>query len=81
MPQLSVRDLRKHERIKFELRLAGSSLADVSRRLGVSQGAVSMVSVGRKRSKKIEAAIAAELGKRPEILWPKRYPVGRAAMT
>ena len=80
MHQLSVRDLKKHERIKFALRMSGSSLADVSRRLGVSQGAVSMVCVGRKRSKKIEAAIAAELGKTPEQLWPKRYGQGRAAM-
>ena len=81
MHQLSTRDLRKHERIKFELRLAGSSLADVSRRIGVSQGAVSMVSVGRKRSKKIETAIAAELGKTPEQLWPSRYQDRRVAMT
>lgn len=68
MHQLSVRDLRNHEKTKFLLRRSGSSLADVSRRLGVSQAAVSMVSLGRKRSKEIEAAIAAELGKTPEQL-------------
>ena len=71
----TVRDLRRHERIKFRLRLTGSSLADVSRRLGVSQSAVSMVSIGHKRSKRIERAIADELNTSPDELWPKRYPV------
>jgi lambda repressor-like predicted transcriptional regulator len=81
MHQLSVRDLKKHERIKCLLRIKGSSLADVGRRLGVSQSAMSMVCVGRKRSKKIESAIATELGTSPEELWPKRYREGRAIMT
>lgn len=81
MPTPSVRDVRNHERVKFELRLVGSSLADVSRRLGVSQSAVSMVSIGHKRSRRIESAIAAELGKSPKALWPKRYPKEVADMT
>lgn len=66
-------DLRKHERIKFELRLAGSSLAKVSRSLGLAQSTVSVVSMGHGRSHRIQEAIASELGKTPEELWPKRY--------
>lgn len=66
-------DLRKHERIKFELRLVGSSLAKVSRSLGLAQSTVSVVSMGHGRSHRIQAAIALELGKTPEELWPKRY--------
>ena len=81
MRQPTAADLRKHERVKFQLRLVGSSLAEVSRRIGVTQGAVCMVSIGRKRSKIIEAAIAAELGQSPEELWPKRYPERSTAVT
>ncbi|UWR60197.1 helix-turn-helix domain-containing protein [Phaeobacter inhibens] len=73
MHQPTLMDLRKHERIKFELRLAGSSLADISRELGISQAAVSTVSMGWRRSRKIQSAIAVRLGQEPEQLWPKRY--------
>jgi len=73
MHQPTVTDLRKHERIKFELRLAGSSLADVSRSLGLAQSTVSVVSMGHGRSHRIQEAIASKLGTTPQKLWPKRY--------
>lgn len=69
-------ELELHERIKMRLRLAGSSLADVARELGVAGTTVTSVSQGYRRSRRIEAAIAAKLGMKPGDLWPGRYPEG-----
>jgi len=74
MRQPSLAEIRKHERIKFELRRAGTSLADVSRELCLSQASVSNVSMGHRRSERIQAAIASHLGKSPQQVWPRRYP-------
>jgi Ner family transcriptional regulator len=63
----------QHERIKMRLRLAGSSLACVARELGVAATTVTSVSQGARRSRRIEALIAAKLGLRPAQLWPDRY--------
>jgi lambda repressor-like predicted transcriptional regulator len=69
-------ELELHERIKMRLRLAGSSLADVARELGVAGTTVTCVSQGYRRSRRIEATIAEKLGVRPADLWPERYPDG-----
>lgn len=74
MHRPSAAEIRKHERIKCELRLVGSSLADISRETGKSQAAVSTVSMGRRRSLEIQTAIAMRLGKEPQQIWPRRYP-------
>ncbi len=66
-------DLEKHERIKCALRISGSSLAKLSRELGLSISSVSTVSQGYRRSRRIQKAIAEQLGKSPEELWPERY--------
>ncbi len=66
-------DLKRHERIKMRLRVAGSSLADVARDLGVAATTVTSVSQGYRRSRRIEAAIAAKLGVGAKDLWPSRY--------
>lgn len=66
-------DFRKHEKIKMELRLADSSLADISRTLELHQSTVTSVSQGYGRSERIQNAIAAKLGKSPKEIWPKRY--------
>ncbi len=66
-------DLEIHERVKFNLRMKQSSLAKLSRELGVSCGAVALVSRGRKRSRRIERAIAEKLSTTPEALYPSRY--------
>ncbi|EQD70196.1 hypothetical protein B1A_06422, partial [mine drainage metagenome] len=63
----------QHERIKMRLRLAGSSLAAVARELGVAATTVTTVSQGARRSRRIEAGIAAKLGVGPAELWPERY--------
>ncbi len=55
-------DLEFHERLKCQLRLAGSSMANISRSLGISQSSVTVVSQGYRRSRRIEAEIARQLG-------------------
>lgn len=65
--------LRRHESIKMRLRLAGSSLADVARELGVSASTVTTVSQGYRRSARIQAAIARKLSMSPTKLWAERY--------
>jgi lambda repressor-like predicted transcriptional regulator len=60
--------LEQHERIKMQLRLVGSSLADVARELGVRATTVTCVSQGYRRSRRIEAAIADKLGLLPDTL-------------
>ncbi|WP_348538784.1 helix-turn-helix domain-containing protein [Shimia sp. R10_1] len=69
-------DLARHERIKYDLRLLGTSLAQISRELGVSISSVSTVSQGYRRSERIQKAIAVQLGTSPEVLWPERYQTG-----
>lgn len=57
----------------MRLRLAGTSLADVARELGVTSTTVTSVSQGARRSRRIEALIAAKLQTTPQRLWPDRY--------
>jgi Ner family transcriptional regulator len=73
MTRLSQHLQTSHERIKHQLRLQGCSLADVARELGVRGTTVTAASKGRRRSRRIEAALAAKLGFAPEELWPERY--------
>ncbi len=79
------RTRRQHERIKMQLRLRGSSLAEVARELGVTRTTVTAVCQGRCRSRRIELAIATKLGQTAEQLWPERHRVpayeGEPAMT
>lgn len=75
------RILEHHERIKMRLRLAGSSLAHVARELGLAPTTVTSVSQGMRRSRRVEAAIAAKLGVVPAALWPERYSEGADAET
>ncbi|WBX94974.1 helix-turn-helix domain-containing protein [Pseudoxanthomonas mexicana] len=66
-------EIKRHERIKMQLRLAGSSLTQVARELGVQPSTVASVSRGKSRSRRIEDRIAAVLATAPERLWPDRY--------
>lgn len=70
-------DLPRHEMIKARLRIAGTSLAQISRELGVSHTTVGMVCQGYSRSRRVEEAIADKLAARPESLWPDRYELQR----
>lgn len=71
-----VANIAKHERLKCELRLKGSSLAQLSRELGLSISSVSTVSQGYRRSERIQKAIAKKLGTTPQEIWPERYQTG-----
>lgn len=64
----------QHEHIKWLLRTQGSSLADVARLLDVRPSAVTQVSKGQGRSRRIERAIAEAAGLTPVQLWPENYP-------
>lgn len=66
-------DDKQHARIKAALSLRGRSLSDVARELDVAPTTVSIVSRGFRRSRRIEAAIAGELGLLPAQIWPDRY--------
>lgn len=67
-------DQKQHERIKGALILRGLSLKSLADDLGVVPTAVSLVSQGKGRSRRIEAAIASAVGSTPERIWPDRYP-------
>jgi len=65
--------LAAHERLKAELRIRGTSLAKIARELGVSGTSMSLVGLGKHRSKRIENAISRSLELPPESIWPYRY--------
>lgn len=67
------RSREQHEWVKMHLRLAGSSLAEIARELGVAPTTVTSVSQGARRSRRIEATIARRLSMQPAQLWPERY--------
>jgi len=73
MTAKSEQDAATHIWIKSELRARGSSMAQFSRDIGVTQGSVSLVSQGLHRSKRIEAALAKALDMTPDQLFPERY--------
>lgn len=60
---------RRHEHIKMQLRVRGSSLAAIAREVGVGKSTVTMVSQGRRRSERVEAAIATKLSIPRLMLW------------
>lgn len=61
------------EDIKAELRKKSSSISKIARALRVHPSSVSKV-IRRKRSRRIEQAVANTLSTTPEALWPDRYP-------
>lgn len=62
------------ELIKARIRIAGGSLASISRELGVSKMAVTNVVSGRNRSIRIARRICEVTGLNPDLVWPGRYP-------
>lgn len=55
--------------IKTQLGLQGLSLSDVARRLDVSPQFISQVIRGRKRSRRVQCALASILGFSYPVLW------------
>lgn len=70
-------DDKRHANIKAALALRGRSLSDIARKLEVAPTTISIVSRGIRRSRRIEAAIAGELGMPVGQVWPDRYPANR----
>ena len=63
--------VQRNEWIKFQLRMRGSSLSKLARRLGVTRQAVrNALSTPYPR---MERVIAAEIGLEPQHIWPERY--------
>jgi Ner family transcriptional regulator len=62
-----------HEMIRARLRLAGTSFSDIARELNITPASVSLVSQGRRRSKKVAWVIAVKLGTTPNQIWPTFY--------
>ncbi|MCL6285741.1 helix-turn-helix domain-containing protein [Ruegeria sp. 2012CJ41-6] len=62
-----------HERLKMELRVRNSSMSKIAAALGVSPGAVTNVSLGIRRSRRIERALAEAVGLSVATLFPDRY--------
>lgn len=65
-------DREKHAKVRYLLALAGSSFSDVAANLGVSPSTVSAVSLGRSRSRRIEAELSKRTGVPETELWPER---------
>jgi len=63
--------LQRNEWIKYQLRIRGSSMSELARRLGVTRQAVRNALSGS--YPKMERAIANEIGRSPEHIWPERY--------
>jgi lambda repressor-like predicted transcriptional regulator len=62
--------MERYRKIKSMLVLKGIKNTDIARLAGVAPVTVSVVLTGRRRSKKIETAIAKSLGFSREKLWP-----------
>lgn len=60
------------EEIKYRVRLAGTTLAELGRSVGVSRQLMSLSLEGRV-SAKAELAIAKCIGVNPHTIWPTRY--------
>lgn len=63
----------KHQYVKAQLQVRGTSLSALSRDLGVSPTSMTLVGMGVHRSKRIENAIAEALDTTAETLWPERF--------
>ena len=66
-------DIEKHDEIKRMLRARKVTFATIAKRLGVSAGAVTMVSQGHRSSIVIAREIAHHLNVTPSDLWPSRF--------
>ena len=62
---------KNYRRVKALLFLHGVSLSEIAKALGVTPAAMSRTIRGQSKSRRIKLAIAAELGKSVEKLWPE----------
>jgi lambda repressor-like predicted transcriptional regulator len=62
----------KPNEIKAALMLNGKQAAEIARKLNLTRGHVSNVINGHTRNRRVEAEIAAAIGKRLDEVWPDR---------
>lgn len=60
------------EQIKAELRIAGTTSAQIARNMGLRQTTVSMVIHGKSQSARVKKVISEILGKPVESIWTPR---------
>ncbi len=70
MTERDIEILTSHEARKMHLRLRGTSLAEISREIGVSKTTMSWVSLRKLSVPRAEAAIANALGKPVSEVFP-----------
>lgn len=73
--------LAAHERRKMELRLNGTSLAALSRDLGVSKTTLSWVSLRKLSVPRVEQAIAEAIGRPVDEVFPDHRKKGGSSMS
>ena len=69
----TVRMKNRHAEIRSKLAQKGSSLSVIVHKLKVSKAALTLVSMGKSRSSRIEQAIAEGIGMTPQDLFPEYY--------
>ena len=62
----------RHEHLKMQLRLRGTSMSKIAAEIGVYPASVTTVSQGLRRSKRIELALADAVGTTVQKLFPER---------
>ena len=73
-------DKERRVRVKTELAMRDMSISDLARALGIKRPLASYIINGVRRSKAIEAKIAAFFGREPAELFPPRTKVELEAM-
>ncbi|WP_407673384.1 helix-turn-helix domain-containing protein [Paracoccus caeni] len=61
--------------MKRALRAKGVKFVDIASDIGCPPSLVTMVSQGRRSSKRVEMAIASTLNRPPQEIWPDRYDI------
>lgn len=64
----------RHENIKKNLRVAGSSISEIAAELGISPTTVTIVCQGHRVSDRVQQKIAEKLSTTAQALFPERYP-------
>ena len=65
---------QQHAKIKAAFALRDLTFVSIARELDVTQTAVHLVSAGKRRSERIEQAIADAMETSPSAIWPLWYP-------
>jgi len=67
-------DIVLHKKLKAALKARGVSFTYIAKELGRTTALVSLTCMGRTKSHPVQSKIAEHLGRKPEEIWPDRYP-------